>query len=200
MIAVLDGKLWWYVSRSSGIMAWFLAVGSVLWGLALSTRAIGKRPKGPWLLDLHRFLSGLAVIFTAIHLAALFFDNYTHWAWGELFVPMVSKWKPGPTAWGIVAVYLLIAVEVTSLVMNRIPRRLWRAFHFTSFALFVTATIHLLQAGTDRENYVLRWVVLLAVVAVLFFTIYRILMAIFGRTPPAADRAALLAAARRQVV
>jgi hypothetical protein len=60
----------------------------------------------------------------------------------------------------------------------------------------VTATIHLLQAGTDRENYVLRWVVLLSVVAVLFFTIYRILMAIFGRTPPAADRAALLQAAR----
>jgi cell division protein FtsW (lipid II flippase) len=113
---------------------------------------------------------------------------------------MVSKWKPGPTAWGIVAVYLLVAVEVTSLVMNRIPRRFWRAIHFTSFALFVTATIHLLQAGTDRENYVLRWIVLLSVVAVLFFTIYRILMAIFGRTPPAADRAALLQAARRQVV
>jgi predicted ferric reductase len=197
---MLDGKLWWYVARSSGIMAWFLAVAAVLWGLALSTRAMGKRPAAPWLLDLHRFLSGLAVAFTGIHLAGLFFDNYTHWAWKELFVPLASKWKPGPTAWGIVAIYLLIAVEATSLVMNRIPRRVWRAIHFTSFALFVTATIHLLQAGTDRENYVLRWAVLLAVVAVLFFTIYRILMAIFGRTPPAADRAAMLAAARRRQV
>jgi predicted ferric reductase len=181
-------------------MAWFLAVAAVLWGLALSTRAVGKRPAAPWLLDLHRFLSGLAVIFTGIHVVALVFDNYTHWAWSELFVPLASKWKPGPTAWGIVAFYLLIAVEATSLVMNRIPRRAWRAIHFTSFALFVTATIHLLQAGADRDNYVLRWVVLLSVVAVLFFTIYRILMSIFGRTPPAADRAAMLAAARRSQV
>ena len=51
-------KVWWYVSRASGVVAWLLAAMAVLWGLALSTRALGAKPRAPWLLDLHRFIGG----------------------------------------------------------------------------------------------------------------------------------------------
>ena len=46
-----------------------LAAASVLWGMALSTRALGARPKAPWLLDLHRFLGGMTVLFVGAHFA-----------------------------------------------------------------------------------------------------------------------------------
>ena len=196
VLAATSTKLWWYVARSTGLVAWALTTASVLWGLALSTRALGPRPPAPWLLDLHRFLGGLACAFVGLHIVGLVADTYTYWAWKEILVPLATKWKPGPTAWGIVSMYVLIAVEATSLAMRRLPRKLWRGVHFLSFPLFVTASMHLLQAGTDRANYVLRWLVLLSVVAVLFFTLYRIMMAYFGRRPRARDRAAMLAAAR----
>ena len=41
----------------------------------------------------------------------------------ELFVPLASAWKPGAVAWGVVALYLLLAIEITSLLQRRIPRR-----------------------------------------------------------------------------
>ncbi len=129
---------------------------SVLWGLALATRApVTARPR-PWLLDLHRFLGGLAVVFVAVHLAGLALDPFVSFGVAEIAVPMASSWKPGAVAWGVVAAYLLLAVEITSLLKKRIPARLWRSVHLTSYLLYAFATVHLLLAGMDRTNPVLR--------------------------------------------
>ena len=53
-------------------------------------------------------------------------------------------------AWGIAAGYTVLAVEVSSLMMRRIPRRLWRAIHFASYGVWVGGTVHALEAGTDQ--------------------------------------------------
>lgn len=170
-------KGWWYVSRASGIVAWALLALAVLWGLALSTRALGRRPPAPWLLDVHRFMGGLAVLFTVVHFASLALDPWMTSEYGysliDAFVPFASQWKPGPVAWGVVAFWLLLAVELTSLVRTRLPQDLWRWVHLSSYALYAMATIHLLTAGSERNNPVLRWSVLATVGAVVFFTIYR---------------------------
>ena len=62
--APVSSQLFWFTARASGIVAWGLAAASVVWGLALSTRLLGRRPRPGWLLDLHRFLGGLALSFT----------------------------------------------------------------------------------------------------------------------------------------
>lgn len=168
-------KVWWYVSRSAGIVGWALCAASVLWGMALSTRALGRKPSAPWLLDLHRYIGGLAVTFVGVHMVSLMLDPFVKFTIGDLLVPFAStQYKPNAVAWGIVATYLLVAVEVTSLLKKRIPLRLWRGVHLTSYALYAFATVHLLTAGTDRFNPVLRWTVLTSVGAVVFFTAYRL--------------------------
>ena len=95
---VASSQVWWHVARASGIVAWALAAATVLWGLALSTRALGPRPRAPWLLDLHRFLGGLTVVFVAVHLIGLWADSYVTFGYTELFVPMASAWRPGSPA------------------------------------------------------------------------------------------------------
>ncbi|MDQ1493056.1 MAG: hypothetical protein QOJ23_5570, partial [Actinomycetota bacterium] len=55
-----------------------------------------------------------------------------------------------------VSLYLLLAVEVTSLLKSRIPKSVWRKTHFASFALFVTSTVHGVTAGTDTGATMLR--------------------------------------------
>ncbi len=171
-------KVWWYVSRSTGIVAWALLALAVLWGLALSTRALGRRTPGPWLLDVHRFLGGLAVLFTIAHFVTLSFDPWMSSEYGytltQAFVPFASSWKPLAMAWGIVAFYLLVAVELTSLLKRRLPLSVWRGVHLLSYPLYAMATIHLLTAGSERQNPLLRWSVLVTVGAVVFFTVYRI--------------------------
>ncbi len=168
-------QLWWYVARSSGIVSWGLAAASVIWGLLASSRVFGRRLRAKWILDLHRFLGGLTVVFVAVHLGALLLDSYVEFSIADLVVPLASDWHPIAVAWGIVALYLLVAVELSSLAMRRIPRRWWRAIHFSSFALFATGTVHALTAGTDAGVPAFQWAVNGAVGAVVFLTAFRAL-------------------------
>ena len=171
----MNPQLWWDVARASGIVAWALVTASVIWGLLLSTRLTRGRPTPAWLLDLHRFLGGVAVTFTLLHVGGLVADTYVHFGAADLLVPFASSWKPGPVALGVVSLYLLAAVELTSLAMRRIPRRLWRGVHMSSFVLFWLATFHFVLAGTDATNPLARWGIDLAAVVVVFLTFVRIL-------------------------
>jgi DMSO/TMAO reductase YedYZ heme-binding membrane subunit len=159
-------QVWWYTARSSGVVAWIMLTASVLFGLALSTRALGARPRPSWLLDLHRFLGGAAVVFTGAHLLSLVLDSYVSFGPTELFVPFTSSYRPAAVAWGIVAFYLLAAIEVTSLMRRHLPKRAWRATHHLSFPLFVVASVHAVTAGTDGGTTLLRATVLAAAAGV----------------------------------
>jgi predicted ferric reductase len=170
----VNNQLWWYVARSGGIVAWALLAGSVLWGLALSTKVLRGRPRPNWILDLHRFLGGLALLFTGIHVAALILDSYVHFGLAEVLVPFASGWHPVAVAWGIVGLYLLVAVEVTSLLRKRISKRAWRLTHYLSFPLFLMTTVHALSAGTDRSTLLLRWSVIVASAVITGLTFVRL--------------------------
>ena len=167
-------QLWWYTARSAGIVSWALLTASVLFGLALSTKVFGKRPRPNWLLDLHRFLGGIAVVFVVIHVVAILLDEFVSFSVADVLVPFASSWKPGPVAWGIVGFYLLLAIEITSLMRARISKKLWRMTHYASFPLFVVASIHALTAGTDRNTLLLRYSVIVSAVAVLVLTLIRV--------------------------
>lgn len=153
----MNEKLWWYVARSGGLVAWWTVSASVLCGLALTTKLVQRSGAPAWFLTVHRFLGGLSVTFTALHVAGLVADHWVHFGWAEVLVPLASGWRPVAVAWGVVAFYLLAAVEVTSLMMRRLPRRWWRRVHLTSFALFVLSGVHAFSAGTDGGNPAVQW-------------------------------------------
>jgi DMSO/TMAO reductase YedYZ heme-binding membrane subunit len=193
---MLAANLSWYVARSAGLVAWLTCAASVGWGLTLSSRLVRKRGAPAWLLASHRFLGLLSVTFVAVHLAGLWFDKWVPFGLAELLIPMRSSYKPLAVAWGIVAFYLLLAVELTSLLMGRIPRKWWHRIHLSSFLLLVLATVHGFTAGTDRSNSLARWVALTVSAALIFVVTYRVLV---ERRVQRADRAAVLAAARSQL-
>lgn len=178
----MSQQVWWYTARAGGLVAWGLATVSVVWGLLLSGR-ITRKPKPAWVLDLHRFLGALTVIFVAVHVLALWVDSYVQFGPAEMFVPFASTWKPGAVAWGIVAMYLLVAIEVTSLLQRHMPRRVWHAVHLTSFGLFAFATVHALTAGTDAGSAWVRWFALLSTVVIVNLTVLRVVSRKAGRAP-----------------
>src|SRR3954470_1053157 len=151
----MPSTLPWYLARSAGMIAWALLTASVIWGLTMSTKAsaLGRRPRPNWMLDLHRYLGGLAAIFTGVHVVALLADNYVHFDLVSVLVPFASSWRPAAVAWGVAGFWLLAAVELTSLARRRLPKRVWRAVHFASFPLFLMATVHGLTAGTDAGTW-----------------------------------------------
>jgi methionine sulfoxide reductase heme-binding subunit len=173
---------------AGGIVAWALLAGSVIWGLTLSTRALGRRPRPAWLFDLHRFLGGLALVFTAVHVVAVLVDSYVHFSPVNVLVPLTGDWHPLAVAWGIVGLYLLLAVELTSLAMARLPRRLWRRVHLASFPLFATTSVHALTAGNDRHSTAFLLVVALAIGLVALLTALRVWQASLPSPAPAGAR------------
>ncbi len=193
----LDPKTWWYVTRATGFVSWALLAVAVLWGLFITNKTLNRSTAPAWVLDLHRHLGGLAVVFVAVHVAALPLDGFTHWGWSDLLLPMSTTWHPGAIAWGIVGMYLLVAIELTSLLGRRFPKKWWRRVHMLSFLLYVMASIHLISAGTDSGNVVVTWMVVTTSTLIVFLTAVRALAAAKPRETRTNQRTA---AARAQAL
>ena len=189
----MSPELWWYTARAGGIIALALSGASVVWGLLLSTRVMQGRPSPRWLLDLHRFLGGAAVLFTGIHVAALVADTTVAFGWTDVLIPFASSWNPGAVALGVVAGYLLLAVQLSSMLMKRLPRRLWKWIHLSSYGLFWLGIAHGAAAGTDAGNPIYIAAIAATTLAVLFLTTYRALMS--RRSRPASRERAVVSAA-----
>ena len=83
----MSNELWWYIARSCGLVGWALLAAGVLWGLAVSGRFRKRTVTPAWMLDLHRHLGGLAVVFVALHVAGLLCDKYVHFGPAAVLVP-----------------------------------------------------------------------------------------------------------------
>lgn len=181
----MNGQLWWHIARASGIVAWLLLTASVIWGILLASPAFPRR-RPAWLLDLHRWLAGLTVGFLALHLVALVADSYVHFGLAELAVPYAADWRPGAVALGIVATWVLIAVQLTSMARRRLPRRAWRAVHLSSYAVFWLGSLHGAFAGSDATAPLYRVSAVAAVTAVAATLLFRVV----SRSPARGSRAA----------
>lgn len=175
----MNEKFFWYLSRGSGIVAAVLLALTLIWGLLLSTRLIERRGLPAWLTDLHRYLGGLTVGFIGVHMASLYFDNYSSYSLKELFVPFASPdhqgYKAWPVAYGVAALWALLVVEGTSLVMRKMPRKVWHGFHYLSYPVAVLVGLHAVTVGTDMSSGTLQLVGLGLAAVLTFLTIYRML-------------------------
>jgi len=168
-------QFWWYVARSSGMVTLGLSGAAVIWGLLLSTRVIRRRSLPKWLLDLHRFLGGLTMAFLALHIGALVADSFVPFGLAEVTVPGASGWKTAAVSWGVISMYLLVAIEATSLLKRRMPAKLWRRTHYLSFGAFGLSLLHAATAGTDTSNRVYVLLALVMTLIVVFLTVVRVL-------------------------
>ena len=166
------------------MLAWVLLAGSVIWGLAISTKTRPKQVRPNWMLDLHRYLGGLAMIFVVVHGVGLLLDGWIGFGPSDLLVPFASSWRPGAVAWGVTAMYLAAAVELTSLARRRLPRRMWRMTHALAFPTFLFSTIHGITAGSDAGNPVVRAVMWSTCALVVVLTVLRVSQLGGGRTRP----------------
>lgn len=168
----LDPVLWWYVARASGLLAWVLLSASVVAGLLMSMRLVRGRVRR-WIQGFHEFLGALAVMFTAIHLVAVF-SAPLRVGVVQLLVPFTKPDHPVAQGCGVVACYLLIAVMATSWVRVLLPWRWWRRVHVLALPLWVVATAHTVLAGSDVTDPVTYWTGLAVTEVVVFLAVLRL--------------------------
>lgn len=166
-------QTWWFLARSSGIVAWATLTASVLWGIVLSTDLFPRHRRPAWLLDLHRWLAGLTFGFLGLHLGALWADSYIEFSLADFVIPWHASWKPTAVAFGVMATWLVAVVELTSLARKRLSKRTWRMAHLASYLAFAFGGIHGSLAGSDALKPMYQYSNLLGVSAVVGLALHR---------------------------
>ena len=148
-----DPHIWWYVTRSSAILAWILMTLAVVWGILLSTRIFRKVDNPGWLQDLHRYFGGLSLVLIGVHIVSLMLDGWLHFTPLQAFVPFQASYRTIPVALGIGAFYLLIVVYGSSLFRNRLPLRFWKFLHYFNYGSVLLIAFHAGLSGTDVGHW-----------------------------------------------
>jgi hypothetical protein len=168
-------QFWWYLTRSTGIVATALAVAALVWGFFFSSRNTGTRRRPNWWLDLHNYLGGLSLVFIGIHLVAAYLDANSGIGIAQVLVPGTAGGARWAIAWGVIATYAFAATVFTSWPKRRFSRTVWRAVHLSSVGAVALTVVHALQAGSDATTTWLRVGVAVAVAVAVYALSVRVI-------------------------
>ena len=144
----MDDALW-ALGRGTGVAALVLLTVTLLLGvLTRSGRSALGLPRFA-VTEVHQTAALLATAFVALHVVTLFLDPFAQLNLVDVFVPFLGAHEPLWLGLGTVALDLMIAVVATSLLRHRIGLRVWRALHWSTYALWPVAFAHGLGDGSD---------------------------------------------------
>ena len=185
MIAAANAQAMWFLTRGTGLVALVLLTATLVLGVTEVTRWSSQRWPRFAIAALHKNISLLVIVFLGIHIVTAISDSFAPIGWLDAVVPFHSPYRPLWLGFGALAVDLLIALTVTSLLRGRIGYRAWRAVHWSAYACWPLAFLHGLGTGTDSR---VRWslfVSLACLAAVVTAVAWRIWTT---RTAPLAQR------------
>lgn len=148
-----DGPLLWYLNRGTGFVLLALFTVSVVLGVLATHSRAGGRVPGFVTQALHRNVALLSIAMLGAHVATAVLDTYVDIRWWQALVPFVgSTYESAWLALGTLALDLLLAVAVTSLLRTRMQHRCWRAVHLLAYAGWALSAGHALGIGTDLRS------------------------------------------------
>jgi methionine sulfoxide reductase heme-binding subunit len=158
-------EAFWALGRASGVVLLVLMTVSMLLGtVTRSGRPLLRLPRFGVVLA-HRNIALLSVVFLAVHVGSLLLDPYAQLRLVDVLIPFAAAKSPLAVGLGTTALDLMLAVTVTALVRRWIGRRVFRAVHWASYALWPIAVLHGVTNGSDGRSG--PFLVLSAVAAVL---------------------------------
>ena len=144
----------WNVARTGGFTAYILLTLAVAVGLAL-TMHLQSPSYWPRLInsELHNFLTLLSVVFVGVHILAVWIDPFTRFGWNEVFIPFVSHYRATWMALGILALYLGIAIGISTWLRPLIGYAWWRRLHVLTLGVYGLVTVHGIATGSDTQTW-----------------------------------------------
>jgi sulfoxide reductase heme-binding subunit YedZ len=191
-LAAAGPSAYWYLTRATGTVSLLLLTLALAVGV-LDVRRVSTPTWPRFVLDgLHRSLSLLAVAFLAVHVLTSVLDSFASIPLTDAFLPFIGSYRPLWLGLGAVALDLLAAVTITSLMRRRVGYRGWRAIHWLAYASWPVALLHGLGTGSDvRET----WMLVITVACVLLVLAAVLVRSIGGWTANRRQRSWALAGA-----
>jgi predicted ferric reductase len=196
MTAITHGTVLWYASRAFGVVSLLLLSLVVILGILVNRQ--GRLPGLPSfaVTGLHRSLSLLSVLFIAVHVATAVIDPFVSIGLAAVVIPFVSAYQPFWLGLGAVALDLIAALILTSLVRAHMSRRVWRGIHWLAYAAWPVALVHGIGASPDLRSGGLLLLATGSALAVAVVGLWR--LAGKSREVPRSERAAFALASIRR--
>ncbi len=144
-------EILWYLSRATGTVSMVLLTVVLTLGMAMSGRRRPAALSSTVVIGLHRSLALGLVVFLGAHIATAVAETFVDIDWIAAVVPFTSGYEPLFVGLGTIAVDLIAALVVTSLLRHRLPERTWRAVHLAAYALWPIALAHGWFLGTADQ-------------------------------------------------
>ncbi|MEX0984160.1 MAG: ferric reductase-like transmembrane domain-containing protein, partial [Actinomycetota bacterium] len=142
----------WLWLRAAGIGSYVALFSSVAWGLVATTGVVTKRVSKPASNHFHAATGVAGLVMLAVHLALLMIHDFMPFDLADVLVPWGAPYRPVAVGFGVVAMYMAIAVVASSWVRKRLSTRMWRAMHLIATPAFLLALLHGVFAGTDTNE------------------------------------------------
>lgn len=159
-----DPRLLWFVARSTGLVCLVLLTLTVVLGITASTRVASTGWPRFVTQGLHRNVSLFVLALLAAHIAAVVADDYVPLYLRDAVVPFVARYRPIWVGLGVLALHLLLALVVTSLLRQQLGYGTWRVVHWIAYLSWPLALLHGLGTGSDPRR---GWVLVLTVACAL---------------------------------
>jgi predicted ferric reductase len=173
-------QAFWFLSRSSGQVAYLLLWLSMCLGLMMTNKLARLWPGGPVAFDLHQFISLLGMAFALFHGLILLGDRYLNPSFWQVILPFgMVGYHPFWVGLGQAGFYLMAVVSFSFYVRKQITPLIWRLVHLLSFVSFVFALLHGIASGSDSVSGWAQGLYWGTGSIFLFLFIYRILAAAF---------------------
>lgn len=138
----------WEWTRASGLTSFVLLFLSVFVGLLHSAPIFPKSWRGP-LFFFHQFTGWIAFLIMVFHGVILLFDTYVNYQWYEVFLPFLSDEYRVLTGSGTLALYGVFLILLSSDMMKKVGRSLWKKIYLFALPAYLLALIHGLLIGSD---------------------------------------------------
>jgi methionine sulfoxide reductase heme-binding subunit len=172
LFAADSTQIWWYVTRSAGIIAYLLLWFSMVWGLVVPSKLLNPVIGPTFTIDFHEFISLLSIGFTLLHVFVLTIDRYLPYSPIQILVPFLSPYRPFWVGIGVLAFYITLLVTVTFYLRSRIGMKAFRSIHVLSLLGYLGVTLHGLYAGTDSPLASMQLLYKGTALIVIFLTVY----------------------------
>lgn len=175
--------VFWFASRSFGIVAMLMLGVSVAIGLLLSGRLVNRPGLPAKLKQFHEASTLVTLGLIAAHAGTLLFDSYLRPGLAGITLPFALSYRSLFTGIGIIAGWLAAILGLSFYARKRIGVQTWRRMHRFTIVVYLLAVGHVVGAGTDGHSWWMLGLLTMLTAPIVFAFTYRMLPAARPKLP-----------------
>lgn len=173
----------WDTTRALALTSYFLLFISMVAGILQSLKVVPSQYRAN-LATTHNLGGWLGLLFGLTHGLVLLFDTYVGYSLTEILIPFTAKKNPFEIGLGILSLYMMFLLVLSSDLLKKLGKKVWRTLHFLSFPAFAFALYHGISIGTDTSLSGIKAFYAITGTIVAFLVVIRILVSTTKSTNP----------------